>query len=250
MGRGQRLRDLVAIGFLAALTLAALGASAWFAGREVAFRLNSVGTLAEVVGFAGSSSGRGSGDTRFTYAPVFVFTLPDGTEQRAESRVGSSSPGLRVGDRIAVRYDPARPARAEMVGFLDSWGLAAIFGTFGALLGLGTFGGVLTLRAQARRREWDRRAATIATHDVPLAGLRRDGARWVIQARWSDTARGAQRLFESQPIAFDPEPQLRGIDTLRVTFDPNLPDGWFWMDLPFLRAPGTDAPAAEAPQGA
>ncbi len=235
---------------MAALTLAAFGASAWFAGREVAFRLRSVDAQAQVVGFAADSSSRDSGTVRFTYAPVFVFVLPDGTEQRATSRVGSSSPGLRVGDRIAVRYDPARPARAEVVAFLPGWGVAGIFGIFGAVLGLGTFAGVLTLRAQARRREWDRRAATIVTHDVPLAGLRRDGARWVIQARWSDPALGAPRLFESKPIAFDPAPQLRGIETLRVTFDPELPDGWFWMDLPFLRAPGIAAPGADGTRGA
>jgi hypothetical protein len=69
----------------------------------------------------------------------------------------------------------------------------------------------------------------------------RDGPRWVIQARWTDPRSGVARLFESEPLPFDPVPQMRDMTMVQVRFDPSRPDDPYWMDLSFLRAPDDDA---------
>jgi len=83
------------------------------------------------------------------------------------------------------------------------------------------------------------------TFSVPLAGLRRidtpGGPRWILQARWADPRSGVQRLFESEPLPFDPVPQMRQMNAVQVSFDPSMPEGPSWMDLSFLREPDADA---------
>jgi hypothetical protein len=82
------------------------------------------------------------------------------------------------------------------------------------------------------------RAMTFA---VPLAGLRREAGHWFVQARWADPRSGVQRVFESEPLPFDPVPQMRSMTSVQVAFDPSVPDGPYQMDLSFLREPDDDA---------
>uniref|UniRef100_UPI0018DFB7D5 hypothetical protein n=1 Tax=Roseomonas rosulenta TaxID=2748667 RepID=UPI0018DFB7D5 len=77
---------------------------------------------------------------------------------------------------------------------------------------------------------------------VPLAGLRREdtaaGPRWFVQARWSDATGEATRLLESEPLRYDPVPQMKALTSVRVAFEGEPASAPYRMDLSFLRAPG------------
>lgn len=224
------------------LLLAGAGFAAW---SELEFRRIAAETDGRVVRMLAETSRDSDGRRSTTYRPVFAFTLPDGREVQVEGSVASSPPCCSVGEAVRVRYDPARPQRAAMVGFLDSWLLTLILGGIGAAFsGLGLLG----LRFAGRRAEMAAVAAGLPAIPVPLAGLRQEatsaGTRWVVQARWTDPRGGAARLFESEPLPFDPVPQMRRMTTVMVRFDPGVADGPAWMDLGFLQAP---APAPAPP---
>jgi hypothetical protein len=228
------------------LGLLLLAGGTYAAWREIAFRRVAVETDGRVVEMLRSTGSRDrDGRTSVTYRPVFTFALPDGKLVRVEASVSSDPPCCRVGDRVRVRYDPARPERAAMTGFVESWLVTTILGGMGAV-----FGGIglVLLRVTGGRRaaaSTEAQGMNAMTFAVPLAGLRReagpDGPRWVIQARWADPRSGVTRLFESEPLAFDPVPQMRDMTMVQVRFDPGRPDTPYWMDLSFLRATDDDA---------
>jgi hypothetical protein len=252
-------RILPWIMLLVGLGLLAGGA---FAGwREVEFRRGAIETDGRVVEMISSTStSRDRGTTR-TYAPVFTFALPNGKLQRAEGGVFSNPPCCRVGDTIRVRYRPEAPERAQMTGFMESWFVTTLLGGMGLvflLVGAAVMRGVRPRGAAAvaaAGAAWagaggglaaDASAmpgglAQVMTFSVPLAGLRQAGGAWILQARWADPRSGVQRLFESEPLPFDPVPQMRSMSAVNVAFDPGQPDGPYWMDLSFLREPDPDA---------
>lgn len=226
--------------------IALLAGSGYAIWRELEFRRGAIETDGRVVEMISSTSRDRDRGTSRTYAPVFTFALPSGKLQRAEGGVFSNPPCCRVGDTVRVRYRPEAPDRAQMTGFMESWFVAAMLGGAGL---------VMTLVGSAVMRVAKPGFAGVApalpsgpapgqpmTFAVPLVGLRRDGAmRWILQARWADPRSGVQRLFESEPLPFDPVPQMRGMSAVNVAFDPGQPDGPFWMDLSFLREPDADA---------
>lgn len=225
---------------LLATGVALLAGSGYAAWREVQFRREAVETSGLVVEMMSRS--RSDGRTSRTYAPVFVYALPDGTKRRAEGTVWSDPPCCTVGEAIRVRYRPEAPDRAYMVGFMESWFVATLLGGMGLVFTLiggvvmrvGGRGGMVAVPSPIAG------PANAMTFAVPLAGLRRDGAmQWVLQARWSDPRSGMQRLFESPPIPFDPVPQMRAMTSVNVTFDPDDANGMYAMDLSFLVAPGS-----------
>jgi hypothetical protein len=228
---------------LGAGLLAGSGYAAW---REVEFRRGAVETDGLVVEMLAGSSRHSTGRTSRTYTPVFVFSLPDGTKRRVEGGVASNPPCCAVGDTVRVRYRPEAPEHAQMAGFMESWFVATLLGGMGAVFALVGF----AVMGAGRRRgvvavpggpvAAPARAMTFA---VPLVGLRRDAAGWVLQARWSDPRSGVQRLFESMPIPFDPVPQMRTMNSVNVAFDPGDPNGAYAMDLSFLVPPAAPVSA-------
>jgi hypothetical protein len=193
----------------------------------------------------GTSSRDRDGRRSVTYRPAFVFNLPSGKEVRAEGSVASNPPCCRVGDAVRVRYDPAQPERAAITGFMQSWLVTSILGGMGLL-----FAGIGAMMRRVTRPHvavvlTDGQPVNTTTFAVPLAGMRREGsgagARWIVQALWAAPRSGVQRLFESEPLPFDPVPQMRQMRTVQVSFDPGAPDGPYWMDLSFLREPDPDA---------
>ncbi|WP_170979134.1 DUF3592 domain-containing protein [Roseomonas sp. HF4] len=233
---------------------------------ELRFRAGAVETDGRVVAMRVShgTSGR-SGSSSPSWTPVFAFALPDGKEIRVESGVSSSPPCCRVGDRVRVRYDPAQPSRAQMAGFLESWLVASILGGMGII-----FAGVglvvrravaapgATAQGYIERALQDhalhvQAASGVQPLHVPLAGLRQEasaaGPRWVLQARWIDPRSGGARLFESEPLPFDPVPQMRQMTSVLVAFDPAQRDGPYRMDLSFLRDPRGVPPAGPVRRG-
>lgn len=240
-GRAPRIIGTVLL-LVGAGLLAGSGYAAW---SEIAFRRIAVETDGRVVEMLPSTSRDRNGGTSRTYRPVFVFSLPNGKQIRAEGTVSSNPPCCRVGDAVRVRYDPARPEHAAMTGFMESWFVATLLGGMGLVF---SGFGVMALRVFGRRSLAAATAAASApSYAVPLAGLRREqthqGPRWIVQARWADPRSGVQRLFESAPLPFDPVPQMRQMTTVQVQFDPSVPDGPYWMDLSFLQAQGEDPDA-------
>ncbi|MBR0678981.1 DUF3592 domain-containing protein [Roseomonas eburnea] len=227
--------------------LAGSGFAAW---SEIQFRRVAVETDGRVVQMLTRSSRDRDGRSSRTYTPVFAFNLPNGKEVRAEGSVASNPPCCTVGEAVRVRYDPARPERAAMAGFMESWFVATLLGGMGAIF---AGFGVLTMRVFGRRGVAAAAVAALPSFAVPLAGLRREltreGPRWYVQARWQDPRSGVARLFESAPLPFDPVPQMRQMTAVQVQFDPSQPDGPYWMDLSFLAppAPGADATMAAGP---
>lgn len=230
--------------------LAGSGYAIW---REIEFRRGAIETSGQVVEMLSRSSRDRDGRTSRSYTPVFVFSLPDGTKRRVEGGVSSNPPCCTVGETIRVRYRPEAPERAQMTGFMESWFVATMLGGMGAvftLIGLAVTG--ITGRGGATIPGAPVAAAppNTVTFQVPLAGLRRDqgpaGMQWIVQARWSDPRSGAQRLFESPPIPFDPVPQMRSMSSVPVTFNPGDPNGAYAMDLSFLVAP---SPQVASPVG-
>ena len=222
------------VGFGAA---AGAGVAVWL---ELDFRGRSAETEGRIVQMLQRSSNSSSGSRSASWTPVFAFRTPDGREVRVEAGFSSSPPCCAVGDRVMVRYDPADPSSAQMTGFLSSWLVATILGGMGAVFLL--VGG-LVMRFAGRGGAVvvapDAAAPPgVMTFQVPLVGLRRDGAAYILQARWADPRSGVARFFESLPIPFDPVPQMRRMDSVAISFDPSQPDGPYMMDLSFLQAPG------------
>jgi hypothetical protein len=166
-----------------------------------------------------------------------------------------------VGEDVTVRYRPEQPRDARIASFMDAFFWPTLLGGFGLFwifivvmselpqhvpVRAGGTGRAAAGRYRPAPAPRARQAAAVpkglAVIDTPLAGLRRaetpDGPRWFVQARWRDPARGIERIFESEPLPFDPVPQMRDRTTVAVLFDPGLPDGPHEMDLAFLRAPG------------
>ena len=73
--------------------------------------------------------------------PTVEFRTHAGTQQRAESLMGTGLQRFSVGDVVAVWYDPQQPGRAEVASFAVLWGLALLRAGFGGLfLLMGTIG--------------------------------------------------------------------------------------------------------------
>jgi hypothetical protein len=222
--------------------LAGSGFAAW---REVEFRRGAIETDGRVVQLIPHTSRDRDRGSSTTYTPVFTFALPNGKLQRVEGGVSSNPPCCRVGDTVRVRYRPEAPERAQMTGFMESWFVATLLGGMGlvfALVGLAV--GRMAKPGAAVPAAAALGASAppgVMTFAVPLAGLRRQGGAYILQARWADPRSGVQRLFESEPLPFDPVPQMRSMSAVNVAFDPGQPDGPYWMDLTFLREPDADA---------
>ena len=219
--------------------LAGGGFAAWL---EFEFRRGAVETDGRVVEMR-SRIRHDSGNSP-TYTPVFTFALPSGKLQRVEAGVSSNPPCCTVGQAIRVRYRPEAPERAQMTGFMQSWFVATLLGCMGLVFALVGAGVMRLTRSGTRAQALPAASAAVPramTFAVPLVGLRRAGAAYILQARWADPRSGVQRLFESEPLPFDPVPQMRGMSAVNIAFDPGQPEGPYWMDLSFLREPDADA---------
>jgi hypothetical protein len=104
---------LVGLGFLASALRIYLRRKRFLAAAQ-----RAVGTVVDV-----RVSGVGRNRVSF---PVFEFRTPEGTVRRSESLMGSGFGGFKVGETVAVRYDPSDPARAEVDTFAVLWGLTIL----------------------------------------------------------------------------------------------------------------------------
>jgi hypothetical protein len=75
---------------------------------------------------------RGTGRNAMSF-PVFAFRTEGGEDQRAESQMGSGFQAFRIGETVAVRYDPTNPAIADVDTFAVMWGLVLLRAGFALL---------------------------------------------------------------------------------------------------------------------
>lgn len=95
-----------------------------------------------------------------TYAPVVTFTAPDGRRVEFRSQISSGSSAYRIGEEVAVYYDPLRPERAEIKAFTPLWMPTIILSAIGlAFTGMG--GGVIVAMRRARREAQEQEAAQL-----------------------------------------------------------------------------------------
>jgi len=256
------LRTVGAItGVLAMVT--ALLAWPWLA--EVATTRGAEGRVVAVE--RGAVSGRpAEGERPGDAVLVIAFRTTDGRDVRiTEQRRLLHSPEFWLGQTMPVRYRPEAPEAATLgdtaellVPPLIAGVITALWGAIWAMLLRGSVlyrrrrarggGGRAQPLEQPRRRpkRWKRAVAGVpagggTSVTARLVGLRREdtaeGPRWIVQAEATDPRGGAERLIESDPLPFDPVPQMRDATTVRVVFAGGARDA-ARMDLSFLRRPG------------
>ncbi len=78
--------------------------------------------------------------TATLYRPVYRFTPEGGDTITVESNARSTDPGVAIGDKVAMRYDPENPTSATRDSFFSIWlgfivtlGIGILFAIFGAV---------------------------------------------------------------------------------------------------------------------
>jgi hypothetical protein len=79
------------------------------------------------------------------YRPHVAFTDTAGQRREFTSRLSSNPPGYTAGEAVAVIYDPANPADAEIDSFASRHLGTLVFGLFGAVFAM--LGAVVVVRA-------------------------------------------------------------------------------------------------------
>jgi len=255
------------VGFIALLFAAGTAAAAWPAIVMLSTTRSAEGRFVAVER-AAAPGNPAEGERRGDSMLVIAFRTADGREFRiTEQRRLLQPPEFWLGQAVPVRYRPEAPETAStgaVDGLLD---VALIVGFFAVVWGAVW---AVLLRASMLHRRRGRRQAMgrqgPRDKDAPrrpqrsarpagagheetarLVGLRQqetaEGTRWIVQARATDPRSGAERLIESEPLPFDPVPQMRRMDRVAIAFDPSRPDGPCRMDLSFLRDPRPDGGA-------
>ena len=116
---------LIGLGVLIGGAITAIKQSRQLAGRTAA--------TGKVVGLVKRIFNPGSAGV---YCPVVEFTIASGEAVRFESDFGTTPASHRVGQSIAVRYDPLEPQKAEVDSASSRWLVAGCM----ILMGLGFLG--------------------------------------------------------------------------------------------------------------
>jgi hypothetical protein len=76
-------------------------------------------------------------DGQVFYYPLVEFYLPDGSRQRAQLPIGSSSQDYIRGEAVTILYDPTKPDSSARIqsfgGAVSMWLLPLITGTMGLI---------------------------------------------------------------------------------------------------------------------
>jgi hypothetical protein len=108
------------------------GALFWRTVRFLARAIPTTGEVSELASERISSRSR-SGGAAFVYRPIVTFETATGGEIRFKASYASNPPGLKVGDEVAVLYDPKRPDQAAVRSFASLWLGALIAGAMGLI---------------------------------------------------------------------------------------------------------------------
>jgi hypothetical protein len=89
--------------------------AAWLAARQLRRERAGRQVTARVVDVVLRRS-VGKGKTSTYHYPVFEFVADDGKSFRRQSAFGDGKPTYKMGDEVAIWYDPADPQRADIRG--------------------------------------------------------------------------------------------------------------------------------------
>src|SRR3954463_12002285 len=119
----MRMTIVIGIGtaLLAIALLIAFFEHSWLKRASV-----TEGTVVELVRTRGSKGG-------YTYAPRVTYTADDGSRHTFKRGYSSSPPGFKVGDQVAVAYQPATE-KARILTFGQRYGFATVLGILGGAL--------------------------------------------------------------------------------------------------------------------
>ncbi len=168
------------------------------------------------------------------YSPRIRFETPSGDVIDFVSSVGRAPDDHRVGESVAVYFDPANPGDARLKGFRELWGFASVAGGLGGvfvLIGTG-LGLVKRLHAQKLaqlRSTGDLVLATIDKVALDTGTTVNDRHPWRVHAHWDDPVSGRRYPFVSEMLWEDPSAGL-GQQPVRVYMDREKP-GRYAMDF-------------------
>lgn len=196
--------------------LAALAAGVVWGARRYSLYKSGVrtnGVVVEVSAHQSTTTREGRTVDSTSYYPVVEFTPADGKTRRFTGSTGSGSPSYSAGQSVAVIYDPADPAKAQLADFEQFWlGPLAVslFGLFFLAGGVGgyflvadsdkTFGPAFHAR-MARGRLYDLKKGLRLKGAVK--SVREEYGEWVLVCEASAPG-GAPREFLAAPLGFDP----------------------------------------------
>ena len=203
-----------------------LGAAAYFAEN-----LMVVGDYAQARGVVVDLDGG---------TPVVSYVTARGDTATFWSSVSSDPPAYRIGEPVDVRYDPARPWKAEIPGAGRFLVVAfALFGLVFGGVGLGIGGaGVWRARRVRALQQSGRRvegALVDIVHDTRISRNGRSPYRLV--AQWQDPATDRVWSFKSDAVWYDPRPHVERGQAVGVWIDPSDP-GRHYVDLSVLPPAG------------
>ncbi|MBI4121863.1 MAG: DUF3592 domain-containing protein [Parcubacteria group bacterium] len=177
-------------------------------------------------------------DDKGLVAPIVRFNDPTGAAHFYQSQVFSSVSTYRIGQPVAVRYNPADPDfNASLASGSDPWFSRIFFGSFGLIL-LVISGAFLWQNMTTRKRKDQlmRQGQRIEADIVGVepSGWELNGRRALhITAQWVNPMDKKLYIFKSQNFWFDPTPLLPASKKVGVFIDPANPKKHY-MDISFL----------------
>ncbi|WP_114520998.1 DUF3592 domain-containing protein [Altererythrobacter sp. ZODW24] len=216
------------------LLFAGIGFLASSGTRELANTgLRTSGTVIAMSDSRDSDGGR-------SYAPLVEFYDANGKRHEFSSRVSSNPPRFSRGETVPVIYDPAKPNRAMIDGFMDRYLMPLIFGGIGGIFAI--IGGGLLFAYWRRRKVVARLKQSGMAIDAKFVECYRDTSTKIngrspyrVAAQATHPATGQLTSFKSAPIWLDLTNRLTGKD-VRVLIDPMRPKDHF-VDLSALVSP-------------
>lgn len=95
----------------------------WFGWRGVRLTTQGESTTGQVIELEESSDGDGG---CCVYSPIIEFTTPEGRTVRFEGSNASDPPAYRLGQEVAVLYNPQDPDDSAINSFYELWLMPAI----------------------------------------------------------------------------------------------------------------------------
>jgi hypothetical protein len=128
--------------------LAIAGYLAWGIKRFLDGSVAAQGTVTGLVPVASASRSKNS-SPKTSYAGAFSFTAADGMSYSVTSSTSSNPPEFKVGEAVAVRYDPRYPSQARIDSVRQVWGAPLVVGGMGTVFLAMAFVVILRLRSLA-----------------------------------------------------------------------------------------------------
>lgn len=170
------------------------------------------------------------------FSPVISYTTREGERHTYYSNSASYPPQYRVGDTLAIRYNPNNPQNAEIGGegrWLNYilWLFALGFGGIG-------FGGTGYYIRKAVMKRWLKKNGIIIQSifvEIGRPGVSVNGQQpYVIHTTAENLAEKQSYRFTSEYFFIDPSPNIKPKQSIPVLVDPK---NWkrYTMDTSFLQ---------------